>query len=152
MTHIMVTHNDKREKNFLMHKTVLVVGDRVIARWTNNKYYPGVVEERPSVGLIKIKFDDGDETTHNANDMSAVLHNRALTAAMVHPGQHVIATWKGGVKYYIGFVTGITENGKFRVLFDDNDEDDYSAKDLRGFPVGASPWEGKLNWLPNFYG
>ncbi|KAL9984721.1 hypothetical protein ACROYT_G007050 [Oculina patagonica] len=122
------------------------VGDRVLGRWTNNLYYPGVVEERPSGELIKIKFDDGDEITHNVNDVSAVLHDKALTRAKAYPGRHVIAAWKGSAKQYIGFVTGISDsryrgNRKFRVLFDDNDEDDYSAGDLREFPDAASPWE-----------
>lgn len=121
----------------------------MLGRWTNNKFYPGVVEERPSGGLIKIKFDDGDEITHNANDVSAALHDKALTVAEVYPGRHVMAPWKGGAMwYYIGFVTGISlnpGNRKFRVLFDDNDEDDYSAEDLRDFPDAASAWEGKFN-------
>lgn len=109
-----------------------------------------MVDDHPSGGLIKIKFDDGDEITHNDNDVSAVLRDKALTEEEVYLGQHVIATWKGGVKYYIGFITGISESPnpesrKFRVLFDDNDEDDYSAKDLRDFPDAASAWEGKFN-------
>ncbi|KAL9984722.1 hypothetical protein ACROYT_G007051 [Oculina patagonica] len=117
------------------------VGDRVLGRWTNNKYYPGVVEERPSGELIKIKFDDGDEITHNVDDVSAVLHDKALTE--VHSGQHVMATWKGGAKYYIGFVTETSDslNPGNRVRFDDNDEDDYSAEDLRDFPDAASAWQ-----------
>ncbi|KAL9981676.1 hypothetical protein ACROYT_G010414 [Oculina patagonica] len=115
------------------------LGDDVTARWTNNKYYRGMVADFPAPDKIEILFDDGDQITHSIHDVSAVIYDRAPEE--VYVGQHVMATWKGGVKFYIGFVTEERADGKFKVVFDDNDEDYYSADDLREFPDHESPQE-----------
>ena len=90
-------------------------------------------------------FDDGDQITHSIHDASAVIYDRAPEE--VYVGQHVIATWKGGVKFFIGFVTEERDDGKFKVVFDDNDEDYYNADDLRQFPDHEIPHEGKWNQI-----
>ncbi|XP_078345263.1 uncharacterized protein LOC144630767 [Oculina patagonica] len=120
------------------------VGDRIIARWSNNDYYPGKVEAFPSDTKIKIKFDDGDEITHSVDDVSAVIADKATKRCPL--GQHVIATWKGSAKYFIGYViekvrSNQQENRGCKVLFDDGDVEWYKPKDLRMFPDHTSPLE-----------
>ncbi|XP_078361400.1 uncharacterized protein LOC144645723 [Oculina patagonica] len=115
------------------------LGDDVIARWTNNKYYRGMVAYSPSPSEIKIMFDDGDQIIHSIHDVSAVIYDRAPTN--VYVGQHVMATWKGSAKFFIGFVTEKRADGKFKVVFDDNDEDYFYGGDLREFADYESPQE-----------
>ncbi|MEJ7598155.1 MAG: hypothetical protein WKG01_09625 [Kofleriaceae bacterium] len=40
----------------------LKVGDRVMARWTNGKWYPGKVVAISAAGLYDINYDDGDKS------------------------------------------------------------------------------------------
>ena len=61
----------------------------------------------------------------------------------VHIGQHVLANWKGGVKYYIGYVTAKTSNDLYTVTFDDNDEASYHPAQLTEFPDHRSARKGK---------
>ena len=119
------------------------MGDRVIARWTNNLYYPGkVTEPSPCNGEIHVLFDDGDRISHLTTDVSAVILDKPPTK--IELGQHVMATWKGGKKYYIGFVTDIrTGSHKFKVTFDDNDEDFYTMAQLRIFSDHSSAHKGE---------
>ena len=86
-------------------------------------------------------FDDGGKITHSIGDNSAVIDDKCPDE--IKAGQHVVATWKGGHKYYIGFVKEITSSGKFAVRFDDNGEDSYKKCDLRIFPEHVSSYERK---------
>ena len=88
-----------------------------------------------------ILFDDGDKISHSIGDNSAVIDDKCPDE--MKAGQHVVATWKGGHKYYIGFVKEITSSGKFSVRFDDNGEDSYKKCDLRIFPEHVSSYERK---------
>ena len=58
-------------------------------------------------------------------------------------GQHVLANWKGGVKYYIGYVTAKAPDGRYTVTFDDNYEDSHYAEQLTEFPEHLSAHKGK---------
>ena len=87
-------------------------------------------------------FDDGDRITHSIRDISAVIPDEEPQQVQI--GQHVITTWKGGHKYYIGYVSDKNSDG-FKVTFDDNDEDFYPAKQLRIFPNQRRPHKGKVN-------
>ena len=107
------------------------VNDRVIARWTNNLYYRGKVSARAD-GQIQVLFDDGDRITHSIEDVSAVIPDQQPQYAQI--GQRVMATWKEGVKYYMGYVTDNDSANYFKVTFDDNDADFYNVGDLRMFP------------------
>ena len=119
------------------------VGDRVIARWTNNLYYAGKIESITGrCRAYKVLFDDGDEMTYHPQDVSGMILNEVPSNIVF--GQHVIATWKGGHKYFIGFVSEIDQQHRFKVRFDDNDEDWYEEHKLRLFPEAASPHEGQL--------
>jgi len=111
------------------------VNDRVIARWTNNLYYAGKVSSIEN-HQINVLFDDGDRITHSIRDISAVIPDEEPQQVQI--GQHVITTWKGGHKYYIGYVSDKNSDG-FKVTFDDNDEDFYPAKQLRIFPKQCRP-------------
>ena len=98
---------------------ILLVGDQVLARWTNNLYYRGHVSSFPSPTEIKILFTDGDRITHLVEDGTAVIVDEA--PATVHVRQHVLATWSKKDKYYIGFIID-KSSSVYKVLFDDGDE------------------------------
>lgn len=115
------------------------MNDRIIARWTNNLYYAGKVFATGN-GQTHVLFDDGDRITHSIRDISAIIRDQEPTQVQI--GQHVVATWKGGHKYYIGYVSDKDSNNRFKVTFDDNDEDFYLAKQLRIFPDHHSAHEG----------
>lgn len=75
-------------------------------------------------------------------DVSAVVKNKRITH--VHIGQHVLANWNGGVKYYIGYVTAKAPNNQYTVTFDDNDEaSGYHPAQLTEFPEHRSAHNGK---------
>ena len=118
-----------------------IVDDRIIARWTNNLYYAGKVAAIENE-LVHVLFDDGDRIYHSIRDISAIIPDQEPSQVQI--GQHVTATWKGGHKYYIGYVSDKDSNNRFKVTFDDNDEDFYLAEQLRIFPEHNSALEG---WL-----
>ena len=76
-------------------------------------------------------------------DISAVIPDRKPYYFQVEKGQHVLATWKGGHKYYIGYVTDEDSSGRLKVTFDDNDEDFYDVQQLRIFPDNPFAHSGK---------
>ena len=56
-------------------KDQLIPGTRILGRWSkNNKYYEGFVSKIDS--RIYLQFDDGDKTSHDLNDIAAVLFDR----------------------------------------------------------------------------
>ena len=91
-------------------------------------------------GLIHILFDDGDRITHSDTDISAVIPDNV--PHQVDLGDHVVTTWQGSHKYYIGYVSDKDSNNRFKVTFDDNDEDFYTASQLRIFPDHFSAHDG----------
>ncbi|XP_078359533.1 uncharacterized protein LOC144644005 [Oculina patagonica] len=107
------------------------VDDRIIARWTNNLYYPGKVSSIEDA-LVSVLFDDNDTITHSISDISAVIPDNVPHEMEI--GHHVLATWKGGQKYFIGYVSDRYSDNRFKVTFDDNDQDYYAISQLRTFP------------------
>ena len=93
-------------------------------------------------GLINVLFDDNDTITHSIFDTSAVIPDNVPTYE-IEIGHHVVATWKGGQKYYIGYVSDKYSDSRFKVTFDDNDEDFYTSSQLRIFPDHLSAHEGQ---------
>ena len=118
----------------------VTVDERVIARWTNNLYYAGKISSIEG-DQLHVLFDEGDRITHSFMDISAVIPD--LSPSQVEIGEHVFATGKGGHKYFIGYVTDEGSFGRFKVTFDDNDEDVYDANELRIFPEHFSAHSGK---------
>ena len=116
------------------------MGEHVLARWTNNLYYTGKVSSTEG-GNIHVIFDGGNEITHKVQDVTAVIKNSPILHVRI--GQHVLAKWHGGVKYYIGYVTAEVPNEQYTVTFDDNDEASYLAAQLTEFPAQYSPHVGK---------
>ena len=113
-----------------------------MARWTNNLYYKGRVSA-VSQDLIHVDFDDGAKISYHRNDNSATISD--TIPLNVKYRDHVIASWKGGAKHYIGFVIKVDQALGYRVRFDDdNDEDWYSKNSLRTFPHVPSPHARKL--------
>ena len=97
-------------------------------------------------GLVYISFDDGDTIIHSASDISAVIPDKVPHD--INIGDHVVATWKGGNKYFIGYVSDKGPGNRFKVTFDDNDEDYYAVSQLRIFPDHLSAHEGQYRSMP----
>ena len=121
-------------------KNTLSVDDRIIARWTNNKYYAGKIESiSEAKNTIDILFDDGDRITHPLDEVTAVFLDKK--PELVEYKDHVIAPWQGSYRQYIGYVIDVTMFGKVKVRFDDNDEAWYEKDEVRILPVASSPLE-----------
>ena len=120
----------------------VTVSERVLARWTNNLYYTGKISSIGG-GNIHVSFDDGDKITHKVQDVSAVVSLDNGQHGPMYIGQHVLTNWKGGKKYYIGYVTAKAPDSRYTVTFDDNDEDSYHAEQLTEFPEHLSAHKGK---------
>ena len=58
-------------------------------------------------------------------------------------GQHVLANWQGGVRYYIGYVTAKASKNLYTITFDDNDEASYHPAQLTKFPDHHWAHKGK---------
>ena len=58
-----------------------------------------------------------------------------------------MATWKEGRKYYMGYVTDRNSYNRFKVTFDDNDEDFYDVGQLRVFPDHHSAHQGNVPYF-----
>ena len=122
---------------------MFVVGDRVIARNTDNRYYRGRVTEINN-GLIKILLDNGIEIS--VSDESKVIEDTGLTDAGVTLGMHVIVPEESNK---IGFVTRKTETRhttQYSVNFDiPTPLVYYDSGDLRAFPDHTAASQGKCN-------
>ena len=60
---------------FSVPKDQFIPGSRILGRWSkNNKYYEGFVSKIDS--RIHLQFNDGDKTSHDINDIAAVLFDR----------------------------------------------------------------------------
>ena len=127
-----------RFSHFLLHcflrSIFLAVGDRVLARWTDNWYWKGEVS---SIGRedIRIVFDDGDDILHSFEDLSAVILDKPLSRDEIDSGQHVLVPYKKGVfqtwhYWKIGFIYEFTpDREKVTVSVDNGDHDDFNVED-----------------------
>ncbi len=89
------------------------LGDRVLARWPQEKswWYPGVVVgDGPSP---EVQFDDGDRS------MVAVAEMRPLQVAI---GTKLQCRWKGGEAYYPGKVAAVYGHA-MHIAYDDGDQE-----------------------------
>lgn len=120
------------------------VGGRVIARWTNNVYYPGKVSSFDHVSqTISIAFDDGDTITHKTEDVSAVILDQEPDS--IECKDHVIAAIEGGGAYIMAFVTAVCTLKGFQIRFDNNKIAWFKKSKLRIFPNASSTHEGWLS-------
>ena len=120
------------------------VGERVIARWTNNKYYAGKVSSFDQANrTIDIAFDDGDAITHKTDDVSAVILDQEPDS--IKYKDHVIVPFQGGDAHITGFVTAVCTLKGFQIRFDNNNIAWFRKNKLRIFPDASSPHEGWLS-------
>ncbi|CAB3986516.1 Hypothetical predicted protein [Paramuricea clavata] len=115
------------------------VGDRIIGRWTNNKYLSGKIASI-SEEDISILFDDGTTITHPLNHVTAVFADTVPVS--VNYKDHVVAAWQGSYKQYIGYVIEVSESQGFKVRFEDNDGAWYQKNQLRIFSNAATVYDG----------
>ena len=119
-----------------------IVGDRVIARWTDNHYYAGKVTHiSERFKNISVLFDDGGKITHPMLDVTAVFADTEPTS--INYKDHVIAPWEGSYTQYFGFVVEMDPDGTFKVLFDDHSEAWYTKDKVRILPETSSPHDGE---------
>lgn len=90
---------------------------------------------------MNVLFDDNDTIIHSVSDISAVIPDKVPRDVDI--GHHVVATWKGGNTYFIGYVSDKDSANRFKVTFDDNDEDYYAISQLRIFPDHWTAHEGQ---------
>ncbi|KAL9985090.1 hypothetical protein ACROYT_G007454 [Oculina patagonica] len=109
------------------------VGTRVLALRDDNKYYPGVVQQRHQ-DLTIVRFDDRPITVSYPSDAeSEFIPDIAYN---FYPGSHVIAKKDNQVSHWnIGFITGVVGSGtarRFKVVIDGNaTPETYSNSQLR---------------------
>ena len=125
---------------YLSFINFVTVNDSVLARRTNNLYYAGKVSSFGN-DQTTVLFDDRSKAIYSSRDISATIPDEE--PHQVQLGQHVVATWQGGNKYFIGYVSEKDSNNHFKVSFDDNNEGFYDAKQLRLFPGHQSVHSGK---------
>jgi hypothetical protein len=101
-------------------KNAIKVGARVIAQWTDKRYYPGWVSGA-SDGKFDIQFDDGDSLAVDPDDIRLLaVQPKADRTPKV--GDTVWAQWRPN-DWYRGKVGKVTKVGLF-INFDDGDTAD----------------------------
>lgn len=97
------------------------VGERILARWTEDNYwYAGAVESAEG-GRYFVRFDDGDVAWTDASRMGP---------EDIQAGDKVFAKWKGGKRYFPGTVT--SRGGEtVSIRYDDGDEETTTLAALR---------------------
>lgn len=117
---------------------VTAVGQKVYARWTNYKYYPGHVKNVGPDDVISVLFDDGDTRSYYVTDNNGVILDVAPNTDSVTLYTRVIAFWPGTVRYYSATVTKIDEEGgRYYVKYDDGDEGWVDLSQMRILPWWA---------------
>ena len=116
-----------------------MVGQKVYARWTNYKYYPGHVKNVGPDDVISVLFDDGDTRSYYVTDNNGVILDVAPNSdSAVTLYTRVIAFWPGTLRYYSATVTKIEEEGgRYYVEYDDGDEGWVDLSQMRILPWWA---------------
>lgn len=96
------------------------VGDRVLAQWEEEWWYPGVIVASNGAGVV-VQFDDGDRATL-ANDQA-----RPLSYSV---GNRVYCRWKGGAAYYPGVVSAVIGSA-VAIEYDDGDQETTTLSMVR---------------------
>jgi hypothetical protein len=96
------------------------VGDRVLARWYDLFWYPGVILSAEGK-RIHVTFDDGDQ---------ALVTSDQIRELDIGVGDRVFCRWKGGPQYYPGEVVK-KEGERIHVRYDDGDEEWTSVRMVR---------------------
>src|SRR2546421_4082095 len=87
-------------------------GERVLARWCDFYWYPGVIT-RLGARRFFISFDDGD---------SAWVFGDQMWPLDLWVDRRVFGRWKGGGYYYPGLVDA-RDGEKIHILYDDGDQE-----------------------------
>lgn len=97
------------------------LGDRVLARWPQEKswWYPGVIVG--DSGGLEVQFDDGDRSKVTPDEV------RPLQVAL---GTRLQCRWKGGDAYYPGKVAAVHGHA-LHIAYDDGDQEVTSVCMIR---------------------
>ena len=126
----------KHHHNF----SIILVGARVFARWTDKGYYRGFVNGtsyRGQVLYIDVQLDQLGSVSHQASDERAIVLDIIPLYNHVHATQRVIGCFPGYTSYLPGWVvrrnTACWE-AAYHVLFDMGKERDQDFHELRVLP------------------
>lgn len=101
-------------------------GDRVLAQWSNGKWYPAQIATYRG-GRYHIRFDDGD---------TARVTERQVRPFSWHEGTRVECKWQQGRRYHSGHITAI-RGSRVRVQYDDGDREVTHVRFCRSATAGA---------------
>jgi hypothetical protein len=109
-------------------ESVLAIGQRVVAEWAPNVWFPGAIDQVRGEEY-HVQFDDGDQGWYAPNKIR--IGTGEMPALAVEPahGARVHAQWKDG-NLYAGVVTDAV-GAEFRVDFDDGDVSTLPADRIR---------------------
>ena len=109
---------------------------RVWGRWKTGQYFHGTVTNVDS--KVHVKFDDGDQISHDICDAAAVLPDVDPDSEVLQKGTRVIAAYSTRAMYFVGRITDVNRADPKRpschVLFDDGDKQWNSPSQIRILP------------------
>jgi len=108
-------------------------GTRVIARWTNGRWYPGLIDDERGASR-HITFDDGDQGWVGPRDVTTDQDPRDDGGGVLLVGAKVQGQWADG-SWYPGTIEERCGQA-WRVAFDDGDVGWFDASRLT---VGSAP-------------
>lgn len=114
----------------------------------DNLYYFGKVLLIGN-GQVNVLFDDNDFIIYRILDVLVVIFDKVFYDVVI--GYYVVVIWKGGNKYFIGYVFDKDFGNCVKVIFDDNDEDYYIVSQLRIFFDYWLVYEGQYRFIFMIY-
>ncbi|XP_072022215.1 uncharacterized protein [Amphiura filiformis] len=111
---------------------VFIVGDTVLARWSDTRYYQGKIRGVNSNGSYRVRFYDGLEKSVQAGNIREMPEElRPIVSPQGYGiGDEVLARWND-CRYYPAKILSIKKNGAFRVLFYDGIEKSVQPFNVR---------------------
>ena len=96
------------------------IGDRVLAQWEQQWWYPGVIVAVNGAGIV-VQFDDGDRAP------MSIEQARPLSYSV---GDRVFCRWKGGDAYYPGVVSAVIGSA-ISIDYEDGDKETTTLSMVR---------------------
>jgi len=109
-----------------------IVGDRVLGKWSHDRYwYPGTIQVIEN-GKLHVYFDDGDHEWMTPD---------RVTAIDLQAGQRVFGRWQRGPAYYPGRITR-RDGDRIHVRYEDGQEESTTIGFVRvSRGPNYNPWK-----------